>query len=208
MGISLSIGLNSLCFYHLLTHAVFKALLFICAGVLLGQVFHFQDMRKLSSVKKFNPLIDFVLLTRILALSGFPFLAGFFSKDLIIERRGGSLYSIIISSVVLFSLPLTVWYSSRIVFYIWGSGVSGHKYYLSLNKTVSSSLIFLFLSSLCLGKLLSSLFCKKNFETYGFKAVIIIFLLVGVCPLLFNQGKLYSWLFSKIFFCESKKTTV
>ena len=87
MCVSLSLGLSLLAFFHLLTHAVFKALLFIRAGFFIGQLSHFQDLRTLGKTKGFNPLVDFSLVLSILALRGFPFLAGFFSKDIILESN-------------------------------------------------------------------------------------------------------------------------
>src|SRR3981189_7823 len=81
MIISLSLGLIKFAFFHLLTHAIFKALLFIKRGYKIFKNNHFQDNRllKFSFFSKFYK--NFVMYVCILSLIGFPFLAGFFSKD-------------------------------------------------------------------------------------------------------------------------------
>lgn len=207
MGIALSLGLHNLCFFHLLTHAVFKALLFISAGVLLGQVFHFQDIRNLSNIKGFNPLIDFVLLARIMALGGFPFLAGFFSKDLILERKI-KIFSFVFKIFLWIRLPLTIFYSFRIIYFIWGGGIACHKTYISLSATKLLSVIFLFFSSCWVGKFLSPLFLKNCFLSYAFKGVILLLLGGGFYVVCSSKNSLFSWYFSNISFCESKNTTL
>jgi len=87
MIISISLGLVNFAFFHLLTHAIFKALLFITRGYKILNSSHFQDNRmlKFSFYSKF--LKNFVMQICVLALIGFPFLAGFFSKDRVIEGR-------------------------------------------------------------------------------------------------------------------------
>lgn len=81
----LSLGYRDLAFFHLLSHALFKALLFMCAGVVIHRVGGYQDIRFIGNLIKFMPLtISFMTISN-LALCGFPFLAGFYSKDIILE---------------------------------------------------------------------------------------------------------------------------
>lgn len=81
----LSLGFIKLAFFHLLTHALFKALLFLCAGVFIHRILNFQDVR--ISGGFFNQLTISLIYFNIsrLALCGIPFLAGFYSKDIILE---------------------------------------------------------------------------------------------------------------------------
>jgi len=79
-------GLSALCFFHLINHAIFKALMFIVIGYFILKKFHFQDLRFLKNISKENSLFLIILLSRILSLRGFPFMVGFYSKDLILER--------------------------------------------------------------------------------------------------------------------------
>ena len=83
--IILSLGLNLLSFYHLLTHAIFKSLLFICAGIIIHLINNNQDIRLCGKLNEFIPFTIIRFYISSLALIGFPFLAGFYSKDLIIE---------------------------------------------------------------------------------------------------------------------------
>lgn len=72
-------------FFHLFNHAFFKALLFLSAGSVIHSVNNEQDMRKMGSLLSFLPLTYSLMLIGSLALTGFPFLTGFYSKDLILE---------------------------------------------------------------------------------------------------------------------------
>merc|ERR1712141_444519 len=101
-------------FFHLLSHAYFKAILFICAGIIIHNIRDYQDIRKIRSISKNIPLTFRVLRVANLRLCGLPFLRGFYSKDLILE-------CIIISDINLFNYILimlgtilTVLYSLRI----------------------------------------------------------------------------------------------
>ena len=82
---SISLGLYSLAFFHLVIHALFKALLFLCAGVLIHGVGGSQDIRICGGLAQSFPLIGVCINLANLSLCGLPFLSGFYSKDLIIE---------------------------------------------------------------------------------------------------------------------------
>ena len=81
----LSIGYANLAFFHLLSHALFKALLFICAGAVIHNIKDYQDIRVIGSLVSQIPLTTFCINLANLALCGSPFLAGFYSKDLVLE---------------------------------------------------------------------------------------------------------------------------
>ena len=83
--IRLAIGYPNLAFFHLITHALFKALLFICAGSIIHFHDHGQDLRTVGGLTNQLPLTIASLLIANLSLCGIPFLAGFYSKDLILE---------------------------------------------------------------------------------------------------------------------------
>lgn len=113
----LSIGIASLAFFHLLTHALFKALLFMCAGVVIHAIKNYQDIRYMGALVNQLPITIVYFNVANLALCGVPFLAGFYSKDIILEIS--SLYNINIISYILyfFSTGLTVCYSLRLMYY-------------------------------------------------------------------------------------------
>lgn len=81
----LSLGWAELAFFHLLAHALFKALLFISAGSIIHRVGDYQDIRVIGRLVAYMPLRVMIINLANLALCGRPFLAGFYSKDLILE---------------------------------------------------------------------------------------------------------------------------
>jgi len=82
------IGLGGyvLAFYHLVIHAIFKSLMFLCAGFLIHQISGFQDIRILGGISIYCPMVCFCLNVSNFSLCGLPFMSGFYSKDLIIDN--------------------------------------------------------------------------------------------------------------------------
>lgn len=113
----LAIGFAKLAFFHLLTHALFKALLFICAGAIIHNIKNSQDIRFIGRLINQIPLTTACLNVANLALCGIPFLAGFYSKDLILEIVSLSYINIFSFFLYFFSTGLTVCYSFRLVYY-------------------------------------------------------------------------------------------
>jgi len=113
----LSIGFASLAFFHLLTHALFKALLFICAGVIIHSIKNFQDIRYIGALINQLPATIVCFNIANLALCGIPFLAGFYSKDIILEIRSFVNINLISYFLYFFSTGLTVCYSLRLINY-------------------------------------------------------------------------------------------
>jgi NADH-ubiquinone oxidoreductase chain 5 len=81
-------------FFHLSSHAFFKALLFLSAGSVIHALTNEQDMRKMGALKNYLPITYMSFIIGSLALVGFPFLSGFYSKDFIIETSFSSIYFI------------------------------------------------------------------------------------------------------------------
>jgi len=113
----LAIGFYKLAFFHLLTHALFKALLFICAGAIIHNIKNSQDIRDMGSLTAHIPLTISCLNVANLALCGFPFLAGFYSKDIILEIVLISQLNLFSVFLFFFSTGLTVRYSFRLFYY-------------------------------------------------------------------------------------------
>ena len=106
--------------FHLMTHAFFKALLFLAAGSVIIGMHHEQDMRKMGGLRKYMPITYITMLIGTLALIGAPLFAGFYSKDMIIEAVGeshlyGSGYAYF---AVLASVFVTALYSFRLLFLV------------------------------------------------------------------------------------------
>nr|YP_010580006.1 NADH dehydrogenase subunit 5 [Chironomus javanus]UZS77045.1 NADH dehydrogenase subunit 5 [Chironomus javanus] len=113
----LAMGFYKLAFFHLLTHALFKALLFMCAGAIIHNMKNSQDIRDMGSLTIYMPLTISCLNVANLALCGFPFLAGFYSKDMILEMVLISQLNLFSVFLFFFSTGLTVSYSFRLFYY-------------------------------------------------------------------------------------------
>lgn len=111
----LGLNLPTLAFFHLITHALFKALLFLCVGSLIHLHSHSQDLRSIGSISSQIPFVRSCLLIANLALSGTPFLAGFYSKDIILELRLFNPSNLLILIIFFFATGLTAAYSIRII---------------------------------------------------------------------------------------------
>ncbi len=109
----LSLGIFTFTFFHLISHALFKALLFICAGNIIHLHHHSQDLRFIGNIRIQSPLINSCLVVSNLALCGAPFLAGFYSKDIIIESSLFIFFNNVITVMFLVATLLTAAYSTR-----------------------------------------------------------------------------------------------
>nr|ALI86985.1 NADH dehydrogenase subunit 5 [Cryptolestes turcicus] len=114
----LALGDYKLSFFHLLTHALFKALLFMCAGCIIHNYNNCQDIRYMGSVSEFMPITCIFLNISNLSLCGLPFLSGFYSKDLIVEFMSMQNLNFLIYFIFYISIGLTVCYSIRLSYYL------------------------------------------------------------------------------------------
>ena len=118
MTVALGVSAYSAAMFHLMTHAFFKALLFLAAGSVIIAMHHEQDMRKMGGLRKRMPITYWTALIGSLALMGIPPFSGFFSKDTTIEAVGAS--TIAGSSFAYFAVItgvfVTAFYSMRLLF--------------------------------------------------------------------------------------------
>ena len=115
MTAALGASLYSLAMFHLITHAFFKALLFLCAGSIIIKCHHEQDIRKIGGLRKYMPITYLAFLYASLSLIGFPLTSGFYSKETIIDAIG--YYGHTVPYILLLlSIFTTTLYTSKIFF--------------------------------------------------------------------------------------------
>nr|QLY90312.1 NADH dehydrogenase subunit 5 [Drymeia vicana] len=165
----LSMGYYKLAFFHLLTHALFKALLFMCAGAIIHNMNNSQDIRLMGGLSLMMPLTSSCFNVANLALCGMPFLAGFYSKDLILEMVSLSYMNLFSFFLYFFSTGLTVCYSFRLVYYT----MTGDSNFSSLNMLNDESWIML---KGMLGLLILSIFGGSMLSWLIFSTPVLVIL--------------------------------
>ncbi|RFC65250.1 NADH-quinone oxidoreductase subunit L [Fulvimarina endophytica] len=118
MFVAIGVGAYSVAIFHLFTHAFFKALLFLCAGSVIHSVSDEQDMRRMGGLRKHIPVTYWTMVIGTLALTGFPFTAGYFSKDAVIEAAfvGHNAFAGYGWGLTVIAALLTSFYSWRLIF--------------------------------------------------------------------------------------------
>jgi NADH-quinone oxidoreductase subunit L len=114
MFVALGLGAYSTGIFHMATHAFFKALLFLCAGSVIHALSGEQDIRNMGGLRKYLPITFFTFLVGVLAISGIPPFAGFFSKDEILASAYS--HGIVIWGIAAFTSLLTSFYMFRLFF--------------------------------------------------------------------------------------------
>jgi len=193
---SIALGLPNLAFFHLITHALFKALLFICAGTIINFFHHTQDLRQIRNAWNQLPLTTATLLTANIALCGAPFLSGFFSKDLILETTLFSPYNWFIVSICFIATALTARYSIRIIICaLWRSSTHLPVHNINnRNLDLTTPALILSFGAITFGTIINWLTISPNIEPFINSLEKFIALLVRIL------GGILAWKFSSKLF--------
>jgi len=150
IGISFSLGLLDLAFFHLLTHALFKSLLFITIGDIIINLSHRQDRRYLSSGSFYTPASSLFIIVSLLNLLGIPRICGYFSKDLILEASNFSNIGLFLYSIIIINVIFTFYYTYQLLYYSF-SFRKFASYSIFNSYTFMHSILLLTLSFITLG---------------------------------------------------------
>lgn len=186
MFVALGIDLKSFCFFHLCTHALFKALLFICVGIIIHTFFGTQENRQMAGFRLYRPFVRVCCSISILRLVGFPFLSGFYRKDLVLESIYRASCSILLYLFYYIGIILTCAYTVKIFFYsnLQWKGVS-LKSIASGGQIFNSiaPLLMLTFPAIIAGATISGFYIKDVTIMAQDKIIPLVFLFFGVCLL-------------------------
>ena len=198
---AVGLGQPLLAFFHICTHAFFKAMLFMCSGRVIHRLGDQQDLRKMSGLRKLLPVTSSCLILGSLALMGTPFLAGFYSKDLILEAARAGFLNTLGLLLRLAATLLTAAYRFRIIYFCLLSQPSigplspiGEE-----NPNLANALLRLSVGTVLSGWFFSSfLFILPSFKVPPFSKVLpLLVTVIGTFLLIVLLMFLSSALFSK-----------
>nr|YP_010292305.1 NADH dehydrogenase subunit 5 [Poecilobdella javanica]ULO25929.1 NADH dehydrogenase subunit 5 [Poecilobdella javanica] len=158
----MSLNMPELAFMHMVVHALFKALLFICAGNLIMNYFHSQDLRWMGNATYQFPMTSMCIMLANLSMVGFPFLSSFYTKDLILETvmYNNSSFGLVI--MMYLSVGITMFYSFRFCMnLLWMLPLSCSLVSLNEEKNVITSMMFMSILSILISVFMMWVFPMK-----------------------------------------------
>nr|YP_010021622.1 NADH dehydrogenase subunit 5 [Moolgarda perusii]QOL10563.1 NADH dehydrogenase subunit 5 [Moolgarda perusii] len=157
MMTAIGVSHPQMAFLHICTHAFFKAMMFISAGNIIHYLDNEQDIRKMGGMKKLAPMTSTAIIIGSLAITGTPFLAGFYSKDAILEALSSSYMNAWAFILVIVATSFSAAYSFRLIYYV----LLGHPRFSPRaplnenNPAVALPLLALSMGSIIAGALIS-----------------------------------------------------
>lgn len=205
--ITLGLGEPEVCFFHLVTHALFKALLFMCAGSLIHRIGDNQDIRIIGSVCISIPITSITINIANLSLCGIPFLSGFYSKDTLIEIfiiRSNPLFTRFILFVRVLS---TAAYTTRLTFFRLFDFYKGRSIITNNDERLITLISYIIL---ILGAIMAGIVFQWKFEPSLIPIVLPIHMKVStlLIVILFRVTIYYLNIKGKVFILRNFFTTI
>ena len=210
--IILGIGNPVLAFFHLISHAFFKAILFMCAGLIIHRIKDYQDIRKIGfNYLNINLSVSIMMIANI-RLCGLPFLRGFYSKDLIIEIAIIKGKNIFLFLILILGTGLTVIYSCRLNFLISLNFMKTESFYnISENaRLILIGILFLIPISVLGGLTISWNIIRINkiiYLPFWIKSFVLLLIIVSLVIYTYIHNNIeyifknmYTWFFGNIWF--------
>nr|QMX85842.1 NADH dehydrogenase subunit 5 [Platencyrtus parkeri] len=174
-----------LSFFHLIIHAMFKSMMFMCSGIVIHSLNGYQDIRFFGNLMKFMPLTILIFMVSNFALCGMPFFSGFYSKDLILEKMFLNYFSLFMYLMLMMGTVLTLIYSLRLILYLNMNLMNFFSFSKMKDfKVMNFSLIILTLNSIFLGNFLFWLIFLNIEEVYLMCVEKISLLLIMIISLI------------------------
>nr|YP_009544442.1 NADH dehydrogenase subunit 5 [Tremex columba]AYV97237.1 NADH dehydrogenase subunit 5 [Tremex columba] len=201
----------SLAYFHMLIHALFKSLMFLCAGVIIHYKSGDQDIRNMGILSKILPNIFLSLNLSVMCLCGMLFFSGYFSKDKIIECMVYSGGGIFIYLFVYFSVGMTVMYSMRVMYYsnyLMILSSSGMVYKESVSNSMEMSILSLFFFSIWSGYLYMNMYMElayilvKSVKIFLLMNLFLFFLLYMISNIKWMKITIFLKFFGNMFFLK------
>lgn len=197
--IALSLNILELAYLHIVRHALFKALLFICAGNLIINFFHRQDLRWMGNLSLQMPFTSLCIILSSLAMAGFPFLASFYTKDLILELIIYDNLSLSVIFLMYFSIGITIFYSLRFcINLLWMVPIYCTLVSFNEEKNVLNSILVMRVITVSIRSLL--LWIYPNFNSVVCINRTIILIPLAIIFLRFAFGIVWNFIFINIRF--------
>nr|ALO64371.1 NADH dehydrogenase subunit 5 [Seladonia tumulorum] len=188
----LGMGLVNLGFYHLLIHAFFKSLMFMCVGGYIHMSLGNQDLRKFKGLVSMTPLKSIVFIFSFLNLSGFPFFSGFYSKDLILEFMMVSNVNKLMIYILMISTILTVNYTIRVIKLIFNFNMTVFNYqYMGDGKFMIFCNFFMMLLVIFSGYLYLTLinYYSCMMTMFDKLSLVMLYLISWIISMSFNYSQ-------------------
>nr|AWV84284.1 NADH dehydrogenase subunit 5 [Alarcta quadrimacula] len=220
LGIMMTIlmfGCPMLSFFHLIVHALFKASLFLCAGIIIHGFSNNQDIRMMGCLCYQMPMTMTLMNIANLSLCGIPFMSGFYSKDLIVESMYFTNINFMIMILMYVGIGLTSFYSMRLSFFLM---LTNHNYnnFISLKEMFNNmlkSVLILVIYSIISGSMFMWLMFNQShimLLPIDVKLMALIFSLLGIwmgyeLSMVFNsKGSLIQEFLGSMWFMKQSST--